>query len=72
MSDGAGWGVYERGGDVHVAPSLGQHAFLPAAGHVLARDCWCRPEVIRDGPLDEPVWSHREAGWPGEKPMVLQ
>lgn len=35
-------------------------------GHEARIDCpACRPVAIRNGPLDDPVWSHVEPTWPG-------
>lgn len=48
---------------VHVLPCEDD---LPARGHEPSLFCpACRPEPVRDGPLDTPVWSHNEPGWPG-------
>jgi len=49
-------------GAVHVVPALNGQATHPATS-----DCPCWPVAVREGPLDEPVWSHQEPGWPGEK-----
>jgi hypothetical protein len=57
-----GWAVMsDDAGQMHVVPAINTSV---AVGHVLTAECWCRP--VRDGgPLDEPVWSHRQADWPG-------
>lgn len=48
---------------VHVVPCNEVGDLLP--GHVLEATCPCRPTLVRDGPLDEPVISHREPRHPG-------
>jgi hypothetical protein len=49
---------------VHVLPVLDSGDY--AAGHDAVITCpACRPEPLRDGSLDEPVWSHYEPTWPG-------
>lgn len=68
MSD-EGWGVFIVGpGDVHVVPVVDGG---PLASHVLRWDCRCHPVAAKgDGPLDPPVCSHREPGWPGNNEPV--
>lgn len=65
MNDHRGWLVdpLSDAPDVHVLPC---EDGLPARGHepTLMRPA-CRPEPIREGPLDSPVWSHVEPTWPG-------
>lgn len=51
-----GWTVIDDrsdGGFVHVLPA-------DVRGHVTGKvACWCNPRLLRDGPLDEPIVSHR-------------
>lgn len=57
------WIVVVSHGDVHILPAEDGH---PAVGHLAARACpACRPILVREGPLDEPIWTHDEPGWPG-------
>jgi hypothetical protein len=63
------WGVFETDSDgVHVAPAEGDEV---SAGHELSPSCWCHPKPLRDGPLDDPVWSHNEPGSPGAEQGML-
>jgi hypothetical protein len=64
-----GWGVFELDDGVHVAPTVDGGLL---ASHVLRWDCRCRPTADRDGPLDDPICSHNEPGWPGADPGPIQ
>lgn len=71
MSDEA-WGVFDlrpKRDEVHVAPIVDGGLL---ASHVLRGDCRCRPKALRDGPLDPPVVSHNEPGWPGADRGLMQ
>lgn len=61
---GDGWLVVETAaGEVHVLPGHD----VPALGHRAVIACpSCQPIPVRAGPLDEPVWTHYEPGWPGQ------
>ncbi len=60
----AGWTVVDaRPGrkGVNVLPGgWGRHG-----DHVLDPGCPCQPNLVRSGPLDEPIISHREPTHPG-------
>jgi len=59
-----GWMVIQTVDDqVHVLPAVDGRRH---AAHTAAIECPCWPMALRDGPLDEPVWSHQQPGWPGE------
>lgn len=61
------WVGVDTGTDgVHVLP-WDEERDVVAGDHVAVRTCPCHPVPERDAPLDEPVWSHREPGWPGAK-----
>ena len=63
----------ERAGTVVATVERAQeHHVLPVEDGVVVRgheariDCTaCRPVPKRDGPLDDPIWSHSEPNWPG-------
>ena len=63
-----GWVVVETNGGVHVLPYDGRGF----ADHHATRSCWCRPESVREGPLDEPIWSHNQPDWPGARKGLVQ
>jgi hypothetical protein len=46
-----------------VAPCDETGLLLPT--HLLYAGCPCRPAVVRDGPLDDPIFSHMEPTHPG-------
>jgi hypothetical protein len=51
---------------IHVLPARDG---APACGHRAEIGCpACMPEPLRDGPFDDPVWSHSEPDWPGAEP----
>ncbi len=57
--------------DVHVLPCTEDGQV--ARGHEPSLACpSCRPEAVRSGPLDQPVWSHVEPTWPGAERGYLQ
>ena len=58
--------------DVHAAPVDADGALAGTLDHVIARDCPCLPTVVRDGPLDDPVWSHHDRTWPGANEERVQ
>ena len=56
--------------DVHVLPCEDGR---PARGHKPTLACpACRPRPVRNGPLDQPVWSHHEPTWPGADRGLMQ
>jgi hypothetical protein len=58
------WLVVEVAPDeVHVLPCDEQDQLV--RGHLPSMTCFCQPKAIREGPLDDPVWSHNEPSWPG-------
>lgn len=82
----SGWGIFVVDeSDVHVAPVLedecgemvatgvctSDHSLNVHEDHDLSRSCPCGPELLRDGPLDDPIWSHRQPDWPGSEPTVI-
>lgn len=48
---------------LHVVPC--DEAGDPLPGHAPEATCPCRPALIRDKPLDDPIISHREPRHPG-------
>ena len=66
MTDTTNWKVdpVSDAPDVHVLPTNPDGTV--ACGHLPLLACpACRPEAVREGPLDSPVWSHNEPNWPG-------
>lgn len=60
------WGVFpvEDPRARHVIP-VDDEGYA-ACGHEVRVDCpACQPKLLRDGPLDDPVWSHQQPDWPG-------
>lgn len=55
--------------DVHVLPADGRAQI--ARGHRPSRSCPCRPTPLREGPLDDSVWSHNEPDWPGATAPIV-
>lgn len=49
--------------EVHVLPCDEEERIV--LGHQPTIACFCGPKAVRDGPLDDPVWSHNEPTWPG-------
>lgn len=69
MSEERSWAVLELTGYTHVVPWLGSEAEGDVApGHDPSPLCPCRPAVIRNAPLDEPIISHHQPDWPGVDP----
>lgn len=60
-----GWLVADQrpNDGVHVIPCDEQGVILP--NHRPSWTCECRPVLVREGPLDEPIINHREPGHPG-------
>lgn len=52
--------------EVHVLPCDEDERLV--LGHRPAITCFCHPRAIREGPLDDPIWSHNEPSWPGANP----
>jgi hypothetical protein len=64
------WAVVETENEgVHVVP-WDDDCGMPVLGHETGQSCGCRPTPKREGPLDEPVWSHHEPTWPGSEDRV--
>jgi len=70
------WGVFDvpagasaprcapaRLDEIHVAPCDDDGVLL--CTHRLTIGCECRPTLVRNGPLDTPIISHREPRHPG-------
>lgn len=55
----SGWLVVEQPDNtIHVVPAGDDD--LPLPSHEPSIACPCRPKLIRGGPLDPPIVSHRE------------
>jgi hypothetical protein len=61
--------VQVRPRELHVLPCDEDERVV--LGHRPAITCFCHPSAERDGPLDDPIWSHHEPSWPGAREELV-